>query len=121
MQWHSIKAISLNAENLQAYGDTAQIYAQLHHCEWQVIIVSPERLVTPEFDRLIRNDHFRRNLALYVIDEAHVVATWGASFHWAYSDIGAISQQIPAETPILAMTATCQPTHPKYPGCPLHV
>ena len=92
MEQHGIKAISLDAENLQAYGDTPEVYAQLRRCEWQVIIVSPEWLVTPEFDRVIRNDQFRRNLALYVVDEAHVVATWGASFRRAYSDIGAVSQ-----------------------------
>ena len=81
MQLHCIKAITLDTENFQAYGDTAEVYAQLRRCEWQVIIMSPEWLVTPEFDRLIRNDHFCHNLALYVVDEAHVVATWGASFH----------------------------------------
>ena len=90
MQQHGIKAITLDAENLQAYGNTTDVYAQLHRCEWRVIIVSPERLVTPSFDRLLRDDHFRCNLALYVIDEAHVVASWGASFRRAYSDIGAV-------------------------------
>ena len=110
MQQHGIKAITLNAENLQAYGNTNEVYAQLRRCEWPVIIVSPEWLVTPEFDRLLRDDYFRRNLALYVIDEAHVVVSWGASFRWAYSDIGGVCLRIPPETPILAMTAMCRPT-----------
>jgi len=67
MQWHSIKAITLDAKNLQTYGDTVEVYVQLRCCEWQVIIVSPKRLVTPEFDQLIRNDRFCRNMALYVV------------------------------------------------------
>jgi superfamily II DNA helicase RecQ len=110
MEKINIQAAMLDAENIKTlYGSKTQIYTEVRRCQWPVVIVSPERLVSPEFDEIVRDTYFRRNLCLYVIDEAHVVDPWGKSYRKAYSDIGAVCNRIPPDVPVLAMTATCRP------------
>jgi len=110
MQKFNIHAAMLDEENIQTlYGNKAHIYSEVRQCRWPVVIVSPEQLVSPEFNEIVHDTYFRCNLCLYVIDEAHVIDPWGKAFRPSYGDNGHVSNQIPPEVPILAMTATCRP------------
>ncbi|ETW86332.1 hypothetical protein HETIRDRAFT_415267 [Heterobasidion irregulare TC 32-1] len=74
--------------------------------KWLVIILSPEWLNSLEFERIVQNKWFRKLLALYVIDEAHIVLPWAADFCEAYGQINYIIACIPVGIPILVMSRT---------------
>lgn len=66
-----------------------------------LLYVTPERLLTPEFLAYLG----RVPLALFAIDEAHCVSQWGPDFRPDYAGLGALRRAFP-EIPVLALTAT---------------
>lgn len=80
-------------------------------CEgrWSVVLLSAERLVSPDVDSIIRNQSFRQNLVLLGIDETHVVVPWGKDFRQAYHQISALRRRLPSHTALVAVSATISP------------
>jgi ATP-dependent DNA helicase RecQ len=66
-----------------------------------LLYVTPERLLTPEFLAYLE----RVPLALFAIDEAHCVSQWGPDFRPDYAGLGVLRQRFP-QVPMLALTAT---------------
>ncbi|KAA1470452.1 P-loop containing nucleoside triphosphate hydrolase protein, partial [Dentipellis sp. KUC8613] len=105
-----IRAIALDADMVaEATADETDLYKEICERLWTVVIVSPERLTSPEFDSVVRNEIVRASLVLHVVDEAHIVLPWARTFREAYGEIGNIKARIPPNVPILAMTATSIP------------
>ena len=52
-----------------------------------IVFLYAERLASPEIDKLLRDDRFRRDLVLLGIDEAHLLVPWGKEFWKAYHQI----------------------------------
>jgi len=73
-----IAAISLDAETVNtARKNKYDILKDVAACKWSIVVLSPERLSSPEFDtKVMRNDTFRRNLVNKTVDEVHVVVPW---------------------------------------------
>jgi len=69
-----LRVLSLNAETLRlvAKNDRNDI-DEIGRCLCEIVFLSTERLASPEIDKLIRNNHFRCNLILLGIDEAHLL------------------------------------------------
>ncbi|KAI0040472.1 P-loop containing nucleoside triphosphate hydrolase protein, partial [Auriscalpium vulgare] len=110
MEKLGIKATTLDAQMvLQAKSENKQLLRDVRDCKYSVVIVSPERLKTRKFDKILRDEKFRKNLVLYVIDECHVVIPWSKTFRECYGDVGQVCARIPPDVPVLAMTATSQP------------
>lgn len=75
--------------------------------EWQIVILSPEMLLSRKFiDGVLRRPEFGPRCLSIFIDEAHCISHWGASFRKAYSSIGIVRAFLPTNTPIVAVTAT---------------
>ncbi|KAA1471883.1 hypothetical protein DENSPDRAFT_754974, partial [Dentipellis sp. KUC8613] len=105
-----IKAVALDADTVtKSKAKGIDLFKQVHEGQWSVVIVSPERLASQDFDAIVRDDKVRENLVLHVVDEAHIVNPWAETFRDAYGEIGTIKARIPPEVPILAMTATSIP------------
>jgi ATP-dependent DNA helicase RecQ len=68
-----------------------------HH----VVLVTPERLQTPEHLEPLQ----RRGVGLFVVDEAHCISQWGHDFRPAYGELRHVVQAL-GRPPILALTAT---------------
>jgi ATP-dependent DNA helicase RecQ len=66
-----------------------------------LIYVTPERLESPQYLRLLRE----RGVSLLVVDEAHCVSQWGHDFRPAYLAIAEVARAL-GRPPILALTAT---------------
>jgi superfamily II DNA helicase RecQ len=78
--------------------------------EWQIVLLSPEMLVSRKFvDEVLRKPAFGPRCLSVFIDEAHCISHWGASFRKAYSSIGIVRAFLPRNTPIVAVTATLTP------------
>ena len=70
----------------------------------EFIYVTPERLSTPEFLKLVASI----KVDLLVVDEAHCITQWGHDFRPAYLAIGEAREAL-GHPPILALTATATP------------
>ncbi|THH05909.1 hypothetical protein EW146_g9774, partial [Bondarzewia mesenterica] len=83
-----------------------ELLRNVQRCLYSMVIVSPERLTSPQFDNILRTPTFRNSIVLYVIDEAHIVIPWGSDFRKAYLQICRVRARLRAGVPVLAMTAT---------------
>ncbi|ETW84933.1 hypothetical protein HETIRDRAFT_312374 [Heterobasidion irregulare TC 32-1] len=102
-----VRVVLLDKETVrEAHQKGKNLLKEVEQGKWSVIIVSPERLNSPEFERIVQNEWFRKLLALYVINEAHVVLPWAADFCEAYGQINHFIVRIPVGIPVLAMSRT---------------
>lgn len=102
-----LNATAINATN---GGCSASVMAEVVAGEWQIVILSPEMLLSRKFiDGVLRKPEFGPRCLSIFIDEAHCISHWGASFRKAYSSIGIVRAFLPRNTPIVAVTATLTP------------
>ena len=73
--------------------------------EVDVLLISPERLVNPQFAAELLPDLLART-GLLVVDEAHCISDWGHDFRPVYRRIRDLLGRLPEGTPVLATTAT---------------
>jgi ATP-dependent DNA helicase RecQ len=71
----------------------------------RLLYVSPERLATGSFRRLVDGTRIPR----LVVDEAHCIAEWGHDFRPSYRRIGEFRRWVD-DPPVLALTATATPS-----------
>lgn len=75
--------------------------------QWQVVIISPEMILSKKFIRnVIRNHEMAGRVLSVVVDEAHVVSHWGSEFRKKYGTLGILRALLPKGTPFVAMSAT---------------
>ncbi len=102
-----VQALQANGVNAAFYNssltdqDARRILAKLHQDELDLLYIAPERLMSESFLKRLPE----LKIALFAIDEAHCVSTWGHDFRPEYLSLGALRQQFP-EIPIVALTAT---------------
>ena len=99
-----VRAAFLNS-TLDA-GQARAIETQLLRGELDMLYVAPERLMLERTLDLLA----RTKLALFAIDEAHCVSTWGHDFRPEYMGLNVLHERFP-DVPRIALTATAdEPT-----------
>ncbi|MFW6720224.1 DEAD/DEAH box helicase [Streptomyces sp. MAR4 CNY-716] len=97
-----IQARTINSANPEEW---ETVYGEVERGEADVLLVSPERLNSPDF-----RDHVLPRLAattgLLVVDEAHCISDWGHDFRPDYRRLRTMLAELPAGVPVLATTAT---------------
>ncbi len=96
-----VAAAALNSH--QSAEDRREVLRRLHDDTIDLLYVSPERIATPSFTRLLK----KLRVARIAIDEAHCVSQWGHDFRPDYLEIGGLRDLVDA--PALALTATATP------------
>ncbi|KAF8623942.1 hypothetical protein AX15_006107 [Amanita polypyramis BW_CC] len=72
----------------------------------RLLYITPEKLRDSGVSRSVLTHLYRTNsVARFVIDEAHVISTWGQDFRDAYRDLFSLRIDYP-NVPIMALTAT---------------
>lgn len=97
-----IAARTINSANPQEWAD---IRAEVAAGDVDVLLVSPERLNSPDF----RDDvlpELASSTGLLVVDEAHCISDWGHDFRPDYRRLRTLLSELPAGVPVLATTAT---------------
>lgn len=69
---------------------------------YKLLYVAPERLMTPEFQQLVR----ALEVSMVTVDEAHCVSQWGQDFRPSYLKIVEFIETLPYRPVISAFTAT---------------
>lgn len=86
----------------------SQIRKVLHDIEGgetKILYVAPETLTKQEY-----LDFFKSvNVSLVAVDEAHCISEWGHDFRPEYRNIRTMVDQIGADIPVIALTATATP------------
>ncbi len=76
-------------------------YVLRHLSQYKFLFLSPEMLTNPSLLEHLK----KKNIALYVVDEAHCVSQWGVDFRPEYQQLGKIRKLL-GNPVTLALTAT---------------
>ncbi|KAJ7258002.1 P-loop containing nucleoside triphosphate hydrolase protein [Mycena rebaudengoi] len=99
-----LRATAVNSSN---GGCKPEVLKEIVDGEYQIVLISPEMALSRRFIReVLRNPRFGKRILSVVVDEAHVVSHWGASFRKKYGTLGIIRSFLPRGTPIVALSAT---------------
>ena len=108
-QVRQLRLRGIKAEAVHAGMMRDDIVRVLDNCilgDYKFLYVSPERLGTDLFRAKLRRIP---RISMLVVDEAHCISQWGYDFRPAYLRIAEMRQLIPADVPVLALTATATP------------
>ena len=97
-----VRAATINSSNKHEWADVAE---RLKRGSVDILLVSPERFANSEFVNDVL-PLFARNVALFVVDEAHCVSDWGHDFRPHYRLVRRILNNLPSNIRLLATTAT---------------
>ena len=99
----ALKANGIAAEYLNSSNDEGLNREIINRClegRIKLLYISPERLVGGMM-QLLQQAH----VALFAIDEAHCISSWGHDFRPDYTQLGGLRELFP-DVPIMALTAT---------------
>lgn len=97
-----VRAETINSTN---EADWPRIESGLRRNEFDVLLISPERLANDDFvNRCLLP--VANSVGLFVVDEAHCISDWGHDFRPDYRRIVRILKALPRAIPVLATTAT---------------
>ena len=97
-----VRAKTINSTN---EADWSRIEEGLRRDEYDVLLISPERLANDDFVTRCLLPIAAR-IGLFVVDEAHCISDWGHDFRPDYRRIVRILRALPRNIPVLATTAT---------------
>lgn len=98
---NGVAATFLNST--QTAQEQAEVLRQVRAGELKLLYVAPERLLQSGDGFL---DFLKTaNVALFAVDEAHCISSWGHDFRPEYMQLARLKQLFP-ETPLIALTAT---------------
>ena len=72
-------------------------------CVYQFIFVSPQAVVTEQFQSCLHHLNKNKNLNCFIIDEAHCIDTWGQEFRPGYQQLGILKT---FNVPVAALIGT---------------
>ncbi|HEY5046338.1 MAG TPA: RecQ family ATP-dependent DNA helicase [Solirubrobacteraceae bacterium] len=106
-QWSRLREAGVNATMLASgmeEGHNAQALEDIAAGRTQLVLAAPERFGS----RAFREALAQRNVALFVVDEAHCVAEWGHDFRPDYLRLHSAIESL-GRPPVMAATATATP------------
>ncbi|KAG8944357.1 hypothetical protein FRC04_002016 [Tulasnella sp. 424] len=97
-----LKAVAVNGQTA-----STSIFARIKAGGYQVVLTSPEMILSNEGWAQVLGDNKSMGLIEYlVVDEVHCISTWGADFRPDYGRVSAIRSFLNRKLPVLALSAT---------------
>ncbi|KAG7363525.1 ATP-dependent DNA helicase RecQ [Nitzschia inconspicua] len=92
-----------------------------------LLYITPESIESNRMRTVLERLYSENRLALFAVDEAHCLSSWGHDFRPAYRRLNYLRTKFP-KTPCMALTATATPNvilditkELSLEGCPIHV
>lgn len=106
-QLESALRLGLSAETINStnFEDWQRVEQDILDNKVDLLLLSPERLMNPQFRQNILPS-LAKNCGLLVVDEAHCISDWGHDFRPDYRRIADLINQLPAGIGVLGTTAT---------------
>lgn len=111
---HQIWVGSLPESTVLTQFQNPQIWKQIEKGDFTHIVMGPEQGQNFYFKRLLRNPAFNSQVCAIVVDEAHIIATWGKEFRPDFSLIYQVRELMPRRIPLFACTATLDRVNQDY-------
>jgi superfamily II DNA helicase RecQ len=106
MKAFKLEARAINAvTKMTAEKEGINIWRQVQ-VQVSVLLVSPEMLSTPGFENLLQEKIFKQRVFGLIIDEIHLLNSWGVGFRPMFLQIGYIRARFPIDTILMGLTAT---------------
>lgn len=102
-----LNIVVINQNTVLAYGAHA-IWTLAADPVTQLILLSPEQLLSKYFELLLKS-LFALRVVLLFVDEVHLLLTWGAAFRKAFHQIGLLRLRFVTKVQIVALSATVMP------------
>ena len=111
LQTYGIDRAAPIARSLATPAERKHVLLRVERGEYQFVLLSPERLQSPQFRSTLRALAETSLVNLAVIDEAHCVSDWGHDFRPAYLNLANNLRRFCADQekkipPLLALTGT---------------
>jgi len=109
-----VRALELNnypaaaLHSALSYEESREIFRRINANELRVILVAPERAVTPGFGSILAKLSDSGRLNSIAIDEAHCISQWGHDFRPEYRMLAGLRRVAPGVS-MQAFTATATP------------
>ncbi|KAI0032910.1 ATP-dependent DNA helicase, partial [Vararia minispora EC-137] len=109
LQARGIRAMMLNGEQTPDEQETAfSLLRGPARDKPQMFYLTPERISAGRMLPTLRELYRTEQLARFVVDEAHLIYTWGRDFRCSFTQLSMLRQTFP-KVPIMAVTATAPP------------
>ena len=106
MKAFNLEAKAINAvTKMKAEKEGVNIWRQVQ-VQVSVLLVSPEMLSTQGFENMLQDKVFKERVIGLIIDEIHLLNTWGAGFRPTFLQIGYVHARFPTDTILMGLTAT---------------
>jgi len=101
----NVKVSLLNSSISKAEKERVRLDLIAKKPETKLLYVTPELIDTENFTKELQSLDKRGLLALFAIDEAHCISSWGHDFRPKFRKLSMLKQQFP-HVPVMALTAT---------------
>ena len=106
MQGYGLSVKAINAiTKMEMQQESKNIWKHVES-HTTVLLISPEMLATSGFQQLLQTNKFKKRIYALIIDEIHLLISWGASFRPLFQQIGFLRARFPSDTVLLGLTAT---------------
>jgi hypothetical protein len=96
------RACLITAETLER---DDRLLLDVQRCKYNHILLGPEQAVAPRFRRILRDPDFAKNVGVVIVDECHVLSTWG-TFRESVTHIRELRLSLPSRVRMYGCTAT---------------
>eukprot|EP01130_Rhizamoeba_saxonica_P006912 TRINITY_DN2773_c1_g1_i1.p1 TRINITY_DN2773_c1_g1~~TRINITY_DN2773_c1_g1_i1.p1 ORF type:complete len:603 (+),score=133.89 TRINITY_DN2773_c1_g1_i1:357-2165(+) len=108
-QVSALKKLNVPAEVLSSSSVSNEIEGILRDIQSnrpsiKLLYVTPERIATPRFSKIINSMKQKNTISFVAIDEAHCISSWGVGFRPTYRKLDVFKRIF--EIPVMALTAT---------------
>lgn len=114
-----ITALAISSNTLKAAEKEGRNLWLAAEKDATVLLVTPEMLTSKGFEHLIQKKQFEERTFALIIDEVHLMNSWGVGFRPPFLEVGNMRARLPSRTVLLALTATMRSGQPIESVCGL--
>lgn len=111
-----VHAVALHEDTLRsAANEGRDLFKECASGPWELIVVTPEMLGTPQFKTLLNNRTFKSRLIGVSVDEMHLISQWGEGWRRTYLNVSHLRVQVDSDVWWIGTSGSCLIIHTTLP------